>query len=102
MRKELQCTARELAITIGVDAGEVMAWEKGERFPTKKLVTDLKRLRERGSGAIVRNKMRKLPTHAAGPERLADPTFWLLVRKLIENRELFDRAKSLAEEYPDR
>jgi transcriptional regulator with XRE-family HTH domain len=101
LRKELECTARELAATIGVDAGEVMAWEQGERFPTKKIVADLERLRERGSGAIVRNKKRKLPTSTRGSERLADPAFWLLVRKLIDNPDLFDKARSLAEAYPD-
>jgi transcriptional regulator with XRE-family HTH domain len=101
LRKELECTARELAATIGVDGGEIMAWEQGERFPTKKLIADLERLRERGSTAIARNRKRKFPTTTKGTERLADPAFWLLMRKLIDNPDLFDKAQSLAEAYPD-
>jgi hypothetical protein len=86
---------------MGIDASEVMAWEQGERFPTRRMVADLERLRQRGSSAIVRNKKRPSPTPPKGSERLADPAFWRLVRKLIDNPELFDKAQSLAQAYPD-
>ncbi len=101
LRKDLQCTARELAATIGVDAAEVIGWEHGELFPTKKLISALERLRERGPDAIVRTKRRKIASSLRGTERLADPAFWLLMRKLIDHPDLFDKARSLAEAYPD-
>jgi hypothetical protein len=59
----------------------------------------MNQLRERGPAAIIRKKRRSSST--TDVPRLADPDFWQLVRKLVEHAELFARAKSLAEEYPD-
>ena len=100
LRMELQCTARELAVTLGLDPGEVTAWEQGERFPTKKTIAKLAQLRQQGMGAIVRKKKRN-PAALSGTARLTDPEFWQLVRKLIEHPDLFSKAQSLAEDYPD-
>ena len=100
LRKELACTARELATTLGVDAKEVAAWESGELFPTKRHVQALAALREKGKGAIVRAPRGKAPAKV-GSARLSDPAFWRLVRKLVEHPALFDEASKLAEKYPE-
>jgi transcriptional regulator with XRE-family HTH domain len=100
LRLELKCTARELAVTLGLEPGEVTAWEQGDSFPTKKMIAKLEQLRQQGPKAIVRKKKRDtamLPSAA----RLADPEFWQLVRKLLEHPELFSKAQSLAASYPD-
>ena len=35
LRKELSCTAKELAAALGIEQATVLAWEKGDLFPTK-------------------------------------------------------------------
>jgi transcriptional regulator with XRE-family HTH domain len=99
LRQDLQCTARELAATIGLDPNEVVAWEQGERFPTKKVVNELNQLRQLGPSAIVRKKNKNSSRLSTPP--LADPRFWALIRKLLEHPELFSKAQALAEDYPD-
>jgi transcriptional regulator with XRE-family HTH domain len=101
LRQELNCTARELAATIGVEASEVRAWELGERFPTKKTVSELTKLRFIGATAIVRKSKRKASAQVQGMSRLNDPMFWMLVRKILEYPELFEEALSLAANYPE-
>jgi transcriptional regulator with XRE-family HTH domain len=101
IRDELKCTARELAATLGIDSGEVVAWEQGERFPTKKDVEDIAKLRLMGTGAISRKPKRRGNSPLKGPARLADPAFWQLFRKLVEHPELFDKAIQIAEQYSD-
>lgn len=100
LRLELKCTARELAITLGLELGEVAAWEQGESFPTKKMIAKLAQLRQQGPAAIVRKKKRETAT-LAGTARLADPEFWQLVRKLLEHPELLSKAQTLAANYTD-
>jgi transcriptional regulator with XRE-family HTH domain len=101
IREELKCTARELAATLGIDSGEVMAWEQGELFPTKKNIADIDKLRLMGAGAILRKPKRRGNSLLKGSARLADPAFWQLIRKLVEHPELFDKAASMAEQYSD-
>jgi len=100
LRLELKCTARELAITLGLEPGEVAAWEQGASFPTKKMIAKLAQLRQQGPEAIVRKKKRD-SAMLPGTARLADPDFWQLVRKLLEHPELLSKAQSLAANYPD-
>jgi transcriptional regulator with XRE-family HTH domain len=100
LRKELACTAREFATALGVDPKDVTAWEAGELFPTKRHVTAMAALRERGPTAIVRAPRGKAAAKT-GQQRLADPSLWRLVRKLIEHPALFDEASKLAEKYSD-
>ena len=38
LRSELKCTAKELARTLGLEQATVLAWEKGELFPTKAVI----------------------------------------------------------------
>ncbi|NUP05077.1 MAG: helix-turn-helix transcriptional regulator [Polyangiaceae bacterium] len=97
LRRELGCTARDLATTIGVDQDTLVAWEKGELFPTKRYVDLLEDLRKRGPSAVV-----KKPKKGGSPmELLADPGLWLLVRKLIAHDTLRKEVARLAERYPD-
>jgi DNA-binding transcriptional regulator YiaG len=43
LRKELSCTAKELAAALGLDQATVLAWEKAELFATK---VHVERMRE--------------------------------------------------------
>ena len=102
LRKELSCTAKELALTLNLEPKEIAAWEAGELFPTKRAVGELEALRKKGSGAIVRVAKAKNASPAkTGLARLADAKLWELVRKLAEHPALFDQVVKLAEAYPD-
>jgi transcriptional regulator with XRE-family HTH domain len=101
LRKELSCTAKELATTLGIEPKEIAAWEAGELFPTKRYVGELEALRKKGAGAVVRAPKGKASTAKVGMARLADAKLWELVRKLAEHPALFDQVSKLAEAYPD-
>ena len=101
LRKELSCTAKELALTLGIEPKEFSAWEAGELFPTKRYVTELEALRKKGPTAIQRAPKGKAAAAKTGTARLSDPKFWELVRKLAEHPALFDQVGKLAETYPD-
>jgi transcriptional regulator with XRE-family HTH domain len=101
LRAELKCTARELAQTLGLEPGEVQAWEAGERFPTKRLVAQMETLRAKGPTSIQR-KTAKRPSSSATPlSRLADPEFWAIVRKLASHQDLFVEVAELAKRFDD-
>ncbi len=96
LRKDLACTAKELAHALGIEQATVLAWEKGELFPTKPYVDRMEALRERGPAAI--------PKKAKGADPmkvLADPALWELVRKLAAHKKLRDEVVKLAAAYPD-
>jgi len=101
LRKELSCTAKELALTLGIDPKELAAWEAGELFPTKRYVGELEALRKKGPTAIQRVAKGKGSAAKIGMARLTDPKLWELVRKLAEHPALFDQVAKLAEAYPD-
>lgn len=97
LRRELKCTTRDLAITLGVETGVVDGWETGETFPTKRYVDRLLELKAAGPSAIL-----KRPKKGASPmQLLADPALWLLVRKLLVHTELRQEVTRLAERYTD-
>jgi transcriptional regulator with XRE-family HTH domain len=97
LRKDLACTAKELAASIGTDQATVLAWEKAELFPTKDYVSRMRALGIRGAGAVVRKaKAGTDPIRA-----LADPALWTLLRKLAVHKKLRDEVTRLAEPYPD-
>jgi transcriptional regulator with XRE-family HTH domain len=100
LRKELSCTARELAATLGVEPREVSAWEAGELFPTKRHVTAMEGLRAKGPTAITRAPRGKAAAKT-GQARLADPVLWRVVRKLVEHPTLFEQVVKLSESYGD-
>ena len=98
LRQELSCSARELAAALGLEQDVVLEWERGELFPTKRLVGKMEELRKQGPAAIPRKK-KSAPSspHAM----LADPTIWRLLRKLIAHPELRAAVVKLAEPYND-
>jgi transcriptional regulator with XRE-family HTH domain len=96
LRKELSCTAKELAAALGLEQGTVLAWEKGELFPTKQFIDKMEALRAKGPGSI--------PKKAKGADpvkQLGDPAFWELVRKVLVHKKLRDEVTKLAAAYPD-
>lgn len=98
LRQELGCSARELAAALAVTQETVLAWERGELFPTKRFVTKMEELRQAGPEAI--------PKARRGGERppmkmLADPELWKLFRKLVAHPELRAAALKLSEGYAD-
>lgn len=95
-RKELQCTAKELATALGLPQSEVMAWEKGELFPTKQYVDKIEALRLKGPSAIPKKAKSVDPM-----KTLNDPSFWELVRKLAAHKKLRDDAVKLSASYTD-
>ncbi len=101
LRKELSCTAKELALTLGVEPKELAAWEAGELFPTKRYVGELEALRKKGPSSILRAAKGKAAAVKVGMARLADAKLWELVRKLAEHPQLFDQVSKLAEAYVD-
>ncbi len=98
VRKELSCTAKELAAALGVDQATVLAWEKADLFPTKAFIERIAALRAKGPGAIPR----KVRGGSADPVKaLADPKVWELLRKIAAHKKLRDEVATLAERYPD-
>jgi len=96
LRKDLSCTAKELASALGLEQGTVLAWEKGDLFPTKAFVDKMAALRARGPAAI--------PKKAKGADPmkvLADPALWELLRKVVAHKKLRDELVKLAASYPD-
>jgi transcriptional regulator with XRE-family HTH domain len=97
LRKELACTAKELAAALGIDQATVLAWEKAELFPTKPYIDKMELLRAKGPGAIPR----KAKSGADPIKSLADPQVWTLVRKILAHKKLRDEVTKLAEGYLD-
>ncbi len=96
LRKELACTAKELAGALGLEQATVLAWEKGDLFPTKPFIDKMEALRAKGPGAI--------PKKAKGGDpmkQLGDPLVWELVRKMLVHKKLRDEVAKLAASYPD-
>lgn len=96
LRKDLSCTAKELAEALGLEQATVLAWEKGDLFPTKPFIDKMEKLRARGPAAI--------PKKAKGADPmkvLADPSLWELLRKIVANKKLRDEVQKLAASYPD-
>jgi transcriptional regulator with XRE-family HTH domain len=110
LRNELKCNARELGSALGVEQSDVLAWERGELFPTKALVAKMAALRARGADAIERVKpkggakagaKKAASVDGVGLDTLADPATWQLIRKLLVHSELRAAALQLAAEYED-
>ncbi len=96
LRRGLSCTAKELAQALGTDQATVMAWEKGDLFPTKAHVDKMAALAKRGPSAIPRKSKGDAPMKV-----LADPALWELVRKLAAHKKLRDDVQKLAAAYAD-
>lgn len=96
LRKDLACTAKELAQAMGIEQSTVLAWEKGDLFPTKQYVDKMNALRVRGPAAIPKKARGDAPMKV-----LADPALWELVRKLAAHKKLRDEVAKLAAAYAD-
>jgi transcriptional regulator with XRE-family HTH domain len=96
LRKELSCTARELAAALDLDQLTVLAWERGELFPTKGNVDAMHALAAKGPGAVPRKAKGVDPMKV-----LADPGLWEIVRKLTVHKKLRDDTAKLAASYDD-
>jgi len=112
LRRDLECTAKELAGALGIEQAMVFAWERGERFPTKRYVDRMLALRAAGPLAVPRNPkpparvLASSPSSPAGQgpslmKALADPTLWEIVRKLVAHPPMRDEVARLAARYPD-
>jgi transcriptional regulator with XRE-family HTH domain len=98
LRRDLGCTARELAGALDLEQATVLAWEKGELFPTKQYVDRMAAFRAKGPSSIPR----KAKGAAQSPAKaLADPALWEIVRKLAAHKKLRDEVVKLAAGYPD-
>lgn len=95
-RKQLACTAKELAAAIGLEQATVMAWEKAELFPTKQYIDKIAALVVKGPSAIPRKSKGQDPIKA-----LADPQLWELFRKLAAHKKLRDEVVKMAAGYKD-
>jgi transcriptional regulator with XRE-family HTH domain len=96
LRKELSCTAKELAGALGLEQSTVLGWEKGELFPTKQFIDKMEALRAKGPGAIPRKSKGGDPI-----KQLGDPLFWELARKIATHKKLRDEVAKLAAGYAD-
>ncbi len=96
LRKDLGCTARDLANALDLDQATVLAWERGELFPTKRLVDAMTALAAKGPGGVPRRAKAGDPSKS-----LADPLVWEIVRKLLVHKKLRDDVAKLADGYPD-
>jgi len=96
LRKGLGCTAKELAAALELDQATVLAWERGELFPTKRHIDTMASLAQKGSGAIPKKSKGGDPM-----KTMTDPLLWELVRKLCAHKKLRDETAKLAAGYPD-
>jgi transcriptional regulator with XRE-family HTH domain len=96
LRKELACTAKDLAAALDLDQATVLAWEAAELFPTKQYVDKMEAIRAKGPSAI--------PKKSRGPSPMAamtDPKLWEIFRKLAAHKKLRDDVAKMADKYPD-
>ena len=96
LRKDLSCTAKELAQAIGIEQATVLAWEKGELFPTKPYIDKMNALRAKGPAAIPKKARGDSPMKV-----LADPALWEIMRKIVAHKKLRDEVIRLASAYAD-
>lgn len=95
-RLSLKCTAKELAAALDVEPATVMAWERGEMFPTKQYVEKIQAFVAEGPAAV--------PKKAKGAdplEALRDPDVWALIRKILAHPKLRTEVTKLAAKYED-
>ena len=107
LREELGLSMSELARALGLPVDDVVAWESGERFPTRRSVERMRRLQSEHRNGSSRDGAPREPTASGGAlgetpwGALADPELWALFRKLAASPELRARVLQLADEYPD-
>jgi transcriptional regulator with XRE-family HTH domain len=97
LRKELGCTAKELAAALDTDQATVLAWEKADLFPTRSHVDRMNALLAKGAGSVPK----KAKAGGDPIKALSDPQVWELVRKIAAHKKLRDEVAKLADKYPD-
>ncbi len=98
LRQRLKANVRDFAYTLGVETAEVLSWEAGETFPTKRLTERLESLAD-GTGGDIRKKpvvQRGEPSVPIRPEVLP------LLQQLIEDPELYRQVLELADRTKSR
>ena len=95
-RLALKCTAKELATALEVEPATVMAWERGEMFPTKQYVDKMQEFLASGPVAIPKKAKGADPLDA-----LRDPDVWALIRKIVAHPKLRTEVQKLADKYED-
>jgi transcriptional regulator with XRE-family HTH domain len=95
-RAALKCTAKELAAALEIEPQTVMAWERGDEFPTKKNVDRIEKLVAAGPTSVPRKAKGADPLEA-----LRDPDVWLLIRKLLAHPKLRAEVTKLADKYEE-
>lgn len=108
LRETLGWSMSALARALEVPANEIVAWESGERFPTRKAVRRMQELlAEHGAReASTDESLSTLPSAPPLSEdppwtALADPELWRLLRQLAAYSELRAAVRELAAAYPD-
>ena len=96
-RRRLRLTARALGEVLGVDGKTVMAWERGDAFPTKRYCDAIARTEREATAK--QPKEREPAPSSASLAALQQPRLWALVAKLCAHPELLDAAEELAEDY---
>jgi transcriptional regulator with XRE-family HTH domain len=96
LRKELGCTAKELALALGLEQSTVLAWEKGDLFPTKPFIDKMEAFRAKGPASIPKKSKGGDPI-----KQLGDPLVWELLRKIAAHKKLRDEVAKMAAGYPD-
>jgi transcriptional regulator with XRE-family HTH domain len=99
IRESLACSMGQLASAVGVDVKTILAWEAGDQFPTKRHADRLTALAKEGPSAIKRSRSQAPPT---GTDLLAEPRFWIVVRKLATNADFFATVEKMSAEYEDK
>ncbi|MDP3278379.1 MAG: helix-turn-helix domain-containing protein [Deltaproteobacteria bacterium] len=94
LRKSTGLSQRDLAEALSIDVSVVRDWEKSEQFATKAHVVSMQAIAKSPPARKVRGK--KTPMQV-----LADPGFWLLVRKLSTHDTLRSACEKLAVDYDD-
>lgn len=87
---------RKLADELGTDSSTVLAWERGELFPTRKACRQMEALRSR-----VPSVPASAPSSDPDLAPLADPRVWAVVRKLCRHDAFRQRVFELASSYDD-
>jgi transcriptional regulator with XRE-family HTH domain len=95
-RLALKCTAKELAAALDVEASTVMAWERGEMFPTKQYVEKMQEFVAAGPAAIPKKAKGADPLDA-----LRDADVWALIRKIVAHPKLRAEIQKIADKYED-
>lgn len=90
-----------LAGALRVPVDDVVAWESGERFPTRRAVEAMQRLDDEGRDPAPHTGQPSQKPPAPTWSDWANPELWCLLRKLAAWPDLRRHVLELAASYPD-